>query len=133
MSYAVEQALQHWQYIQPIVSVPRNEKEYKKLATHLDELLEVCSEDEDHPAWGLVNLISGIIEEYDQRHYKIPEASGVSALKYLMKEHQLNQNDMKELGSQGVVSEIINGKRELNIRQLKALSKKFNVSIDTFL
>jgi len=35
---------------------------------------------------------------------------------------------MQEIGSQGVVSEILNGKRQLNMRQIQALSKKFNIS-----
>ena len=45
-----------------------------------------------------------------------------------MAEHEMNQRDLTEIGSQGVVSEILNGKRELNVRQIKALSKRFHVS-----
>ncbi|EQA34999.1 DNA-binding helix-turn-helix protein [Leptospira inadai serovar Lyme str. 10] len=50
-----------------------------------------------------------------------------------MEENGLTQKDMAELGSQGVVSEILNGKRELNIRQIKALGKKFKVSPAVFI
>ena len=49
-------------------------------------------------------------------------------LRYLMGEHNLKQSDLPEIGSQGVVSEILKGKRTLNIRQIKELSTKFNVS-----
>ncbi|WP_395946981.1 type II toxin-antitoxin system HigA family antitoxin [Caedibacter taeniospiralis] len=49
-----------------------------------------------------------------------------------MKEHGLKQSDMIELGSQGVISEILSGKRALNVRQLKALAQRFNVSMETF-
>jgi HTH-type transcriptional regulator/antitoxin HigA len=45
-----------------------------------------------------------------------------------MTEHNLKQSDLPEIGSQGVVSEIIKGKRNLNIRQIKALSARFHVS-----
>jgi HTH-type transcriptional regulator/antitoxin HigA len=44
----------------------------------------------------------------------------------------LKQKDLPELGSQGVVSEILSGKRELNLRQIKALSKRFNVPVSVF-
>jgi HTH-type transcriptional regulator/antitoxin HigA len=50
-----------------------------------------------------------------------------------MEEHSLSQSDLPEIGSQGVVSEILNGKRKLNIRQIQALAKRFRVSPATFL
>ena len=37
-----------------------------------------------------------------------------------------------EIGSQGVVSEVLTGKRELNARQIKRLAKRFNVSPAVF-
>ena len=50
-----------------------------------------------------------------------------------MEQHHLKQADLSEIGSQGVISEILAGKRSLNIRQVQALSKRFAVSADTFL
>jgi HTH-type transcriptional regulator / antitoxin HigA len=45
-----------------------------------------------------------------------------------MEQHGLKQVDLKaELGSQGVVSEILNGKREINARQARALARRFGV------
>jgi HTH-type transcriptional regulator/antitoxin HigA len=40
---------------------------------------------------------------------------------------------MKEIGSQGVVSEVLSGKRSLNSRQIKALSERFGVSPAVFI
>ena len=45
-----------------------------------------------------------------------------------MEEHDLTQSDLPEVGSQGVVSEILGGKRALNVRQIRALSERFGVS-----
>jgi HTH-type transcriptional regulator/antitoxin HigA len=51
-----------------------------------------------------------------------------------MEEHNLKQADLaEELGGQSIVSTILNGKRELNTRQVKALAKRFNVSPAVFL
>ena len=50
-----------------------------------------------------------------------------------MEEHGLHQADFPEIASQGVMSEILNGKRQLNVRQIKALSKRFNVDPATFI
>ena len=49
-----------------------------------------------------------------------------------MEEHSLSQSDLPEIGSQGVVSEILNGKRKLNVRQIQGLAKRFQVSPATF-
>ena len=53
-------------------------------------------------------------------------------LRFLMEEHGLTQADLLEVGSQGVVSEILRGKRELNVRQIRALAKRFHVSPAVF-
>lgn len=54
-------------------------------------------------------------------------------LRYLMDEHSLRQSDLREIGSQGVVSEIIKGRRELNVRQIRAQAKHFGVSPAVFI
>jgi HTH-type transcriptional regulator/antitoxin HigA len=48
-------------------------------------------------------------------------------------EHDLKQSDLPEVGSQGVVSEILSGKRDLNVRQMRALAKRFGVSPAVFI
>jgi len=62
----------------------------------------------------------------------LPETTGVHALKFLMDQHGIKQGELQEIGSQGVVSEILAGKRELNIRQVRALATRFGVSVATF-
>lgn len=47
--------------------------------------------------------------------------------------HLLSQADLPEIASQGVLSEILNEKRSLNLRQIKLLSKRFGVSPSTFI
>ena len=56
----------------------------------------------------------------------------MQALKFLMEQHGLRQSELPELGSQGVVSEILTAKRELNLRQVRALAARFGVSVATF-
>jgi len=68
-----------------------------------------------------------------KKNYPMPESSGADMLRYLMEERGLKQSDLPEIGSQGVVSEILNGKRELNIRQMRELAKRFHVSPAAFL
>ena len=50
-----------------------------------------------------------------------------------MDEHGLSQSDLPEVGSQGVVSEILRGRRQINLRQVRALSERFGVSPAVFI
>ncbi len=48
----------------------------------------------------------------------------------LMEEHGLRQSDLPEIVSQGVVSEVLAGKRRLNLRQVQALAARFSVPME---
>ena len=62
----------------------------------------------------------------------MPECSGAEVLQLLIEEHGLTQSDLPEVGSQGIVSEVLRGKRELNVRQIRGLAKRFHVSPGVF-
>lgn len=110
----------------------RNKKHYLRMTKILEALLDETQGSEEHPAMGLVDIVGDLIEDYEARHHPLPDVSGVQALRFLMDQHGLKQSDLKEIGSQGVVSEILAGRRELNIRQVRALSQRFGVSAATF-
>jgi HTH-type transcriptional regulator/antitoxin HigA len=122
----------HWAHVQPILSI-RNEREYDLAVARMNELLDEIGDDEKHPLYGLLDTLGTLIEAYDEDHHLVPDAGGVDMLRYLIDEHELNQSDLPEIGSQGVVSEILNGKRELNLRQVRELAKRFHVSPAVFL
>jgi HTH-type transcriptional regulator / antitoxin HigA len=113
--------------------VPTNESEYDQLVALLDELTDMVRDDEGHPLANLMGVLGVLIETYENEHIPAPKSDPLSVLKYFMEEYDLKQKDLSELGSQGVVSEILNGKRELNIRQIKALSERFQVPSSVFI
>lgn len=117
-----------WPNIQSVFSVPHNEKDYNNLVNLLDGLIDEVGNNESDPLSSLMETIGSLIETYESQHYPDIEGDPINALKALMKEHGLKQSDLPEIGSQGVVSEIISGKRQLNVRQLKLLSERFKVS-----
>lgn len=116
-----------------IMNTPiRDDAHYARMTTILEALLDETQGNENHPAMGLVDIVGDLIEDYEEKHHPLPEATGVQALRFLMEQYGLKQNDLPEIGSQGVVSEILAGKRELNVRQVRALSERFGVSAATF-
>ncbi len=115
------------------IFVPTSEEEYEQLVELLDEITDIVRDDESHPLAKMMDVIGVLVEDYENEHIPKPEGNPISVLQYLMKENELKQKDLSELGNQGVVSEILNGKRELNLRQVKALSKRFKIPASVFI
>lgn len=115
------------------ISPIRDESHYVRMTKILESLLDEVGSDESDPIMGLIDIVGDLVDDYEQQLHPLPQTNGVDALRFLMAQHGLKQTELREIGSQGVVSEILTGKRELNLRQVRALSQRFGVSADTFL
>jgi len=133
MNTEIKEIAKIWPVVRDVFTVPHNDKEYKKLVSFLDSVIDEIGEDETHPLASLMETLGSLIESYESQHVSELLGDPIHTLKSLMKEHGLKQTDMKEIGSQGVVSEVLSGKRSLNSRQIKALSKRFGVSPAVFI
>lgn len=122
-----------WPLVHDVLTLPHTEAEYAQLVGFLDEVIDVVGEDETHQLASLMDTLGTLVEAYEAKN--VPEISGepIDVLRMLMEEHNLNQTDLFEIGSQGVISEILSGKRQLNIRQIKTLSRRFGVSPAVFI
>ncbi len=116
-----------------VFSIPHSESEYEYLVSMLDHLIDEVGEYENHPLSSLMETLGNLIETYENKNIPHVHGSPVELLLYLMNEHNLKQSELPEIGSQGVVSEVLKIKRALNISQIKKLSDKFNVSPLVFL
>lgn len=132
MSVMPDELQQHWTVLSPLLSI-RNEHEYDGAVERLNHLLDEVGTDEQHPLYTLLDTLGTLVHAYEEQHHPMPECSGVDVLRFLMDEHGLSQSDLPEVGSQGVVSDILRGKRELNVRQIRALAKRFQVSPAVFI
>jgi len=132
MNIQLEEIAKAWPDMQPVFSVPHDKKHYNKLVSLLDTLIDEVGNNEKHPLASLMETIGSLIETHESRYINEIEGNPTDALKALMEEHGLKQSDLSEIGSQGVVSEILSGRRQLNVRQIKMLSKRFKVSPPVF-
>ena len=114
------------------LGVIRSKAEYERAVATLDTIIDEIGEDETHPLADLAEALGVFVEAYDKAHYQTPSPSPRAMLRFLMEQHDLGQSDLPEIGSQGVVSEILSGKRSLNVRQISRLGKRFNVSTSVF-
>ena len=110
------------------ISSERQHREYLSVLDHLAS--------KDHPTieeQKYAEVLITLIEAYEEEHHSIPDASPVEVLRALMDANELRQKDLAPIfGSEGIVSEILHKKRELNKTHIERLSKRFHVSPAVF-
>ncbi len=131
MTLANDQLQTSWTNIAPLLII-RNEREYKAAVKRMNEILDEVGTNEKHPLYSLLDTLSTLIHAYEEQHFPMPASTGADVLRFLMDEHGMTQSDLPEIGSQGVISEILNDKRELNVRQIRILATRFKVSPAVF-
>lgn len=131
MSVISPQLQKSWTQVSTLLKI-QNEQEYDQALARLNSLIDEVGTDERHPLYSLLDTLGTVVHAWEEQHCPMPSLEGADPLRLLMEEHDLTQSDLPEVGSQGVISEILSGKRELNIRQIRALSTRFGVSPAVF-
>ncbi len=131
MNIIAEDFQTHWHVVQPLFLI-RNEKEYDKAVTVLNELIDEVGTNEKHPLYGLLDTLGTVIHADEDKHHPIPECSGVEMLQFLMEEHQLKPSDLTELGTPDTVLAILEGESDLTVKHIHALSVRFQVAPAVF-
>ena len=81
-----------------------------------------------------IELLTLLIERYEETHYPIPSADAVSVVRFLLEHQNLTQRDLiAEFGSESAVSMFLSGARKLTLDQVRKLSSRFKLSADIFI
>lgn len=81
-----------------------------------------------------LELLVTLIEKFEDEHYQLHGSTPQSILQHLMEARDIRQEDLiGVIGSRGVVSEVVNGKRGISKAQAKALGEYFHVSAELFI
>jgi HTH-type transcriptional regulator / antitoxin HigA len=112
--------------------VIRTEKEneaYTEILYELDQRAKTLTAAEKE----LAELLTLLIEDFEEKRYPLPRAKPVEVVRFLMEQHGLLQKDLVDVfGARSIVSEVLSGKRELNKEQIARLSARFHVSPELF-
>lgn len=132
---AIAKITSHFQALAALVPLRpvQSERDYEQAVAALNRLLDAGAADERHPLADLAHTLGVLIGEYDESHYPAETVSPSDMVRFLMDQHRLSQSDLPEIGSQGVVSEVLSGKRSLNTRQIRALADRFKVPASLFI
>jgi HTH-type transcriptional regulator/antitoxin HigA len=102
----------------------------EKIVTGLLKKGENLSPEEEK----LLDLLSNLVEDYEDEHYPIPKVEPNEVLGFLMEQNNLKQSDLLPIfKSSGIASEVINGKRGISKTQAKKLAEFFHVSVAVFI
>ena len=112
--------------------VIRTEEEHERLANELLRLDE--RENPSVEERELAELLTVLIDDYEERRYPIRKAEPRQTLRHLMEARGLTQKDLwKVFGSKGITSEVFHGKRAVSKAQAKRLATFFHVGADLFI
>ena len=105
----------------------RTQKEYKAALKRIYNLmqleLKVKSKEYDE-----LELLSILVDEYEDRKYPIDLPDPIEAIKFRMLQLDLNRSDLiSVLGSKSRTSEILSKKRKLSLSMIRALHNKLNI------
>ena len=110
----------------------RNEAEHARLTAMLlglDEREDLSPEEE-----ALAEVITLLIEDYEEKYHSLPAVSPSESLNTLMEERGLKHKDIwPVLGNKGATTEVLNGRRSISKAQAKRLAEFFHVPIDLFI
>ena len=102
----------------------RTEEEYHRLLGAAADLMEEGR---------LLELLSILIEEYENRAHPLPKSKPHKMLAYLLQEKNMKPSDLWAVLPKSRVSEILNGKRSISKTQAKQLAELLRVPVDLFL
>lgn len=104
------------------IKLIKTEAEYQDALAVVDELLSAGEEALTLEQLDDLELLSKLIEDYENEHFPVPLPDPIEAVKFRMEQKGLTQKDMQQyLGSASKVSEILSGKRPLSLTMIRKL------------
>src|SRR5262249_27658773 len=81
----------------------------------------------------LAELLTTLIEHFEEEAYPLKPASPVEVLRELIASNGLKQKDLVDIfGTPSIVSEVLREKRALTVEHIRRLSQRFHVSPEVF-
>lgn len=113
------------------VKIIKTEKEYKKALARLEKIFDapINSAEGDE-----AELISILIEKYEEVHYPIELPDPIEAIKFRMEQLNMSKSDIaKVIGYKSRVSEILNKKRKLSLQMIRNLHDQLSIPYESLM
>jgi len=107
----------------------------KELEAYTEALFKLTAlENPSSAEMDAIELLSLLVERYEDEHWPITDVDPVSLVRYLLEKGNLSQRDLvPEFGTESAVSMFLSGQRDLSLAQIRKLSARFKLSPDVFI
>ena len=109
----------------------KTEKDYRNALEEIDRIFDAKL---NTPEGDRLEVLSTLVEKYEEEHFPIDAPDPVEALRYFMESRGLSRVDLEEyIGGSGRVSEVLNRKRSLSLTMIRKLHFELGVPADALL
>jgi len=100
----------------------------------LEEIERLFDAEPDTPESDRLEILTTLVEAYEEKHYPIPLPDPIEAIEYYMESRGLSRRDLEPyIGNRGRVSEILNRKRPLSIEMIRRLYAGLGISAEVLI
>jgi len=113
------------------IKVIRTEQDYNQALKRLEKIFHAPTESKEGDE---AEIISILIEKYEDDHYPIDAPDPIEAIKFRMEQMGMNNNDLAEIiGYKSRVSEIFSRKRKLTLKMIRNLHEKLKIPYESLI
>ena len=109
------------------------EKDYQNTLQYIETLMQTDIVP-NSKAQDELEILTTLIKVYEEKHYPMPPSNPIDALLFIMDQQNLSRKDMEQyLGSKSRVSEVLNGKSHLSLKQITRLHHGLNIPYESLI
>jgi len=113
------------------VKVIKTEKDYEQALSRLEEIFHAPA---DTPEGDEAEVLSILIEKYEDKHYPIEAPDPIEAIKFRMEQIGMKKKDLAEvIGYKSRVSEVLSRRRKLTLKMIRNLHEKMNIPYESLM
>ena len=115
--------------VQPRVIRSEEENEtFTEIMYQIDQKEDATPEEQE-----LSNLLLMLIEDFEEKNYSLARSTPLDTLEFFMDQHGMGAEDLQQFfESPESIADVLVGKRELRIEEIRKLSERFHVSPELF-
>jgi len=116
-----------------VTSVIKSREEYRELLAEFKSLV-LIDPPANTPQDDRLELLALLIQDYEAKNFKFESIDPIDAILYRMDQQGLQPKDLiPYLGSRSKVSEVLNRKRPLSLKMIRALHDGLGIPLDSLI
>lgn len=109
----------------------KTEEDYQQALTRLEEIFHAA---EDTPEGDEAEVLTILIEKYEDQYYPIEAPDPIEAIKFRMEQMDLKKKDLADvIGYKSRVTEILSRKRKLTLKMIRNLHDKLKIPYESLI